>query len=148
MDKEFVISKIKNMYIMLLYAITKEDINRVRHYLSDELFSKYDSLIKENISKKVVQKYGELNVGKVSIDNIDENFVIVNIEAKYIDYLIDRGTREYVKGETKRSTHHLTLKVRYNGDNERLVHRCKNCGAPLNDNLTGVCSYCKVPVEV
>ena len=36
MDNDEIISKIKNMYIMLLYAITKEDINRVRQYLSDD----------------------------------------------------------------------------------------------------------------
>ena len=146
MDKEFVISKIKNMYIMLLYAITKEDINRVRHYLSDELYNKYDELIKTNIANNVVQKYGELNVGKVRVVSSDNDFIIANIEAKYIDYLIDRTTREYLLGETKRNKHNVELKIRYNSNNEKLVHRCSNCGAPLNDNLSGVCSYCNVAV--
>ena len=27
-------------------------------------------------------------------------------------------------------------------ENKRLVYRCSNCGAVLNVNLTGVCSYC------
>ena len=71
-DTQEIISKIKNMYIMLLYAITKEDINRVRQYLTDGLATHYEEKIKYkkleykviNYSKAVkVTSKGSINLG-------------------------------------------------------------------------------------
>ena len=147
MDHDEIIAKIKNMYIMLLYAITKEDIDRVRQYLSDDLASEYEEKIKDNIANNVVQKYGELNVSKVDIVSDQDGIVIANIVAKYIDYKIDRETRKFMSGETTRSSHNVVLRVNCNPNNKELVYRCKNCGAHLNINLTSVCSYCNEPVD-
>lgn len=147
MDNDEIISKIKNMYIMLLYAITKEDINRVRQYLSDDLASHYENVIEDNKAHNLVQKYGELNVSKVDIVRNEDDVVVANIVAKYIDYKVDRETREFVMGETKRSNHHVVLRVNCSPNNKAIVYRCKNCGAQLNINLTSVCSYCNEPVD-
>lgn len=146
-DTQEIISKIKNMYIMLLYAITKEDINRVRQYLSDNLASHYEEKIKYNIENNVVQKYGELNVASVDIIRMENDLIVASLVVKYIDYKIDRKTRKFKEGETTRSGRNVTLKVRYQGHNKDIVYRCSNCGAVLNVNLTSVCSYCNEPVD-
>ena len=39
------ISKFSNIYIMLLYSIMTNDISRVKHYLSDNLYHKYKYII-------------------------------------------------------------------------------------------------------
>ena len=147
MDKEELIDKIENMYIMLLYAISKEDLDRVKQYLSDEQYIKYENIINNNIKNNVVQKYGELNVASLDIVSIQENLVTVEIVVKYIDYKIDRITRKFKEGSSVKEKYNFRLKVRYNECNRELVYRCENCGAPLNVNLTGVCDYCKVPVD-
>ena len=147
MDREEIISKIKNMYIMLLYSITKEDINRVRQYLSDELIQHYQEQIEYNIKYNVIQKYGELNVSKVDIVSMDNNFIVANIIVKYIDYKIDRNTKKFKEGDTTRSSHNVIVKVKYQEQNKELVYRCSNCGATLNINFTSICSYCGVPLE-
>ena len=147
MDKDEIISKVKNMYIMLLYAISREDIDRVRQYLSDDLAKKYESIIKENIENNLVQRYGELNVSKVEIISEENNVITLQLVVKYIDYKIDRKTKKYVSGETTRHSYYKTLRVTYNLDNKAIVYRCKNCGAQLNVNLTSVCSYCGEPVD-
>ena len=85
MEKEEVKAKIKNMYIMLLYAITKEDIGRVKQYLSDDLFKEYENKINDNIAHNIVQKYGELNVARVDILSEEENIINAQILVKYID---------------------------------------------------------------
>lgn len=38
-------SKFSNIYIMLLYALMNNDIKRVAHYLSDDMFEKYNMII-------------------------------------------------------------------------------------------------------
>ena len=146
-DTQEIISKIKNMYIMLLYAITKEDINRVRQYLTDDLATHYEEKIKYNIENNVVQKYGELNVASVDIIRVENDLIVANLVVKYIDYKIDRKTRKFKGGEKTRSVRNVTLKVKYQGHNKDIVYRCSNCGAVLNINLTSVCSYCGEPVD-
>ena len=146
-DTQEIISKIKNMYIMLLYAITKEDISRVRQYLTDDLATHYEEKIKYNIENNVVQKYGELNVASVDIIRVENDLIVANLVVKYIDYKIDRKTRKFKEGEKTRSVRNVTLKVKYQGHNKDIVYRCSNCGAVLNINLTSVCSYCGEPVD-
>ena len=146
-DTQEIISKIKNMYIMLLYAITKEDINRVRQYLTDDLATHYEEKIKYNTENNVVQKYGELNVASVDIIRVENDLIVANLVVKYIDYKIDRKTRKFKGGEKTRSVRNVTLKVKYQGHNKDIVYRCSNCGAVLNINLTSVCSYCGEPVD-
>ena len=146
-DTQEIISKIKNMYIMLLYAITKEDINRVRQYLTDDLATHYEEKIKYNIENNVVQKYGELNVASVDIIRVENDLIVANLVVKYIDYKIDRKTRKFKEGEKTRSVRNVILKVKYQGHNKDIVYRCSNCGAVLNINLTSVCSYCGEPVD-
>ena len=40
-NQAMMISKVKNMYIMLLHAISKENISMVDHFLDDELTEKF-----------------------------------------------------------------------------------------------------------
>ena len=147
MEREEIKSKIKNMYIMLLYSIMKEDINRSKQYLSEDLFKEYEKKINDNIANNIVQKYGELNVSKVDILSEEDNIINARILVKYIDYRIDRTTRKFKDGESTRSERYVSLKIRYQGENKEVVYRCSNCGAALNINLTSVCYYCGVPVE-
>ena len=85
MERDEVKAKIKNMYIMLLYSIMKEDINRSKQYLSEELFKEYEKKINDNIANNIVQKYGELNVAKVDILGEEENLITARILVKYIE---------------------------------------------------------------
>ena len=147
MNNEEIRSKIEYMYIMLLYSIMKEDINRVKHHLSDELVEHYRQVIENNISRNIVQKYGELNVSSVDIISNRNGIITAKIVAKYIDYRINRTTRKFIDGEKERSTHIITLKIRYQEHNKSNVYRCPSCGAVLNVNLTSICQYCNEPLE-
>ncbi|MBE6123982.1 MAG: hypothetical protein E7184_00360 [Erysipelotrichaceae bacterium] len=147
MGNDYLISKIKNMYIMLLYAISKEDIDRVRLHLSDDLASEFEEMINDNIANNVIQKYGELNVASVDIISIKNDLITARIIAKYIDYKIDRVSKNFVSGDKVRSEYEVLLRIRYQKHNEAMVYRCENCGAILDINLTGVCEHCDEPVD-
>lgn len=140
-------AKIENIYIMFLYSIMKEDINRVKQYLSDDLVEQYKNIIDENIANNIVQKFGELNVSSVEILNINNDIITASIIAKYIDYKIDRNTRKFVSGDKKRTRYQMILKIKQQLNNKNDVYVCSSCGAALNINLTGVCEYCKEPVD-
>ena len=140
-------SKVENMYIMLLYSIMKEDINRVKQYLSDDLVEHYRKVIENNIDNNIVQKYGELNVASVDVLANDEDYAVVKIIAKYKDYKINRTTKQFIDGDKKKTSHEVILKIRYQKENKDIVYRCPSCGAILNVNLTGVCEYCNEPLD-
>lgn len=147
MDINEIKSKIKNIYIMFLYSIMKEDIYRVKQHLSDDLVEYYKNVIENNISNNVIQKYGELNVAFVDIIDIKEDIIIAQIEAKYIDYKIDRNTKKFISGDRTRSSHDITLKIRYQKHNKEEVYRCPSCGAVVNVNFSGICEYCNEPID-
>ena len=40
--------KFSNVYIMLLYAIMTNNIERVKHFLSDEMYLKFTMILKQH----------------------------------------------------------------------------------------------------
>jgi len=147
MHSEDLKGKIKNMYIMLLFSIMTDDIDRVKQYLSDDLVAYYKDIVRRNIDANISQKYGELNVASVSIEGIKDDIITARIEAKYIDYRVNRKTKKFIDGDEEKTSHFVTLKIRHQKENRELVYRCKSCGAMLNINLTGICQYCDEPVD-
>ena len=66
-NKSDLIGKFSNIYIMLLYSIMTNDINRVKHFISDDLYKYYKNLIENNKKNNQTQMYDELNVYKIEI---------------------------------------------------------------------------------
>ena len=93
-------------------------------------------------------KAGEFAV-KIGVSKVATHvgFLPENIVVKYIDYKIDRTSKKYVEGEKTRSKRDVTLRVKCLEENKELLYRCSNCGAPLNINLTSVCTYCGQSVD-
>ena len=60
-------SKFSNIFIMLLLAIQNNDIDNVKHYLTDELYEKYSKRCEELKKKNQMQLYDEANVKKIEI---------------------------------------------------------------------------------
>lgn len=92
------ISKFSNIYIMLLYSIMTNDILRIKHYLNDNLYKRYKSIIDNHINNNETQMYDELNVYKISIEDkkiIDNKEIIkVKLISRYMDYIIDNETKK------------------------------------------------------
>ena len=146
--EEMTITKIKNIYIMLLHAISKEDISIVDHYLDDELTEKYKEIIANNKKNNVKQVYRQQNITDVRKIYEDSEYITFMCETKYISYLVNRKNNKIISGDNKtRIKKTIYLKFRKNDVNRRILYSCPNCGAGLNINETGICSYCGITVD-
>lgn len=142
-DYEMMITKVKNIYIMLLNAISKENISIVDHCLDDELTNKFKSLIESNIRDNIKQVFRQPNISNVYVIDENEEYITIEAETKYITYYVDRRTNKYVSGDNKtRITKDVILKVRKNSVKSKILFTCPSCGAGLKINASGICSYC------
>ena len=142
------ITKVKNIYVMLLNAISKENISLVDHCLDDELTKKYKKIIDTNINNNLKQVYRQLNLTDLNIMEENSDYVILQGTTRYITYFVNRNTNEYVSGDNKnRITKTITLKFRKNNVQSQILYRCPNCGVGANINASGVCSYCNSTLD-
>ena len=142
-NQAMIITKVKNIYIMLLHAISKENISMVDHFLDDKLTNKYKEIIENNIKNNVKQVYRQLNITNLNIVKEDDDGITLEGTTRYISYFVNRKNNKYVSGDNiNRITKHIVLKFRKNKIENKSLYNCPNCGAGLNINATGICSYC------
>lgn len=142
-------SKIDNMFVMLHTAVMLEDLPRVDHFIGDELYSKYETLINELQNRNLRQMYDELNVKSTTIlssDLIDNKLVVkVLIVSRYMDYKMDKTTGKCVLGNNKsriEKNNYLTLEKKLDARTLGISRKCNACGANININESGKCDYC------
>ncbi|MBE5805644.1 MAG: hypothetical protein E7313_02870 [Clostridiales bacterium] len=158
-DKDFAEAKFKakvdNMFIQLYTAVMKQDLTRVKHFLSNEVYDKYNNKIQQLQSKNYLQLYDELNVSDTNIINIsefDDRFEIeVSLLTKYLDYILDKTTRKFISGdrdvrEEKRVR--LVFSKIKKAKSFGSARTCDGCGANMDLNKTGVCEYCGTTYEL
>ena len=155
MNESELISKFSNIYIMLLYSIMTNDIDRVKHYLNEDVYNKYKNIVENNIKNKENQMYDELNVYKINIINkeIVENKEIITVEliSRYMDYIVDSKTKQYKRGINNHRIEKkniLTFEKSKDVFDNKIVHTCPNCGANLDIHFTGICPYCKQSINL
>ena len=143
------IAKVDNTFIMLLTAIMTDNIKRVEHKLSVELFNKYKSLLDELNSNNERQMYDELNVKSTQIQSIektDKKYIIkVLLTSRYMDYVVDKSTGDYKRGVNDKrieKDNYLTFEKNITAKSEGIVKYCPGCGSNVDANSTGVCPYC------
>ncbi len=140
-------SKFSNMFIMLLYSIMTNDLEKVKHFLTPNLIDKYTKVINENMSKNETVMYDELNVKTITITNKEEkdgyNYVYVDLISRYMNYVLDENGN-FLRGNNKRRDeipHKLVFKKKLGASNN-LVNKCPGCGANIDANFSGKCEYC------
>ena len=148
------ISKVDNTYVMLLTAIMTGNMDRVKHKISEDIYNKYKSYVDDLSSKNEKQMYGEPNVKSTSIISINENddsyIIDVELISRYLDYIIDTNTHNMVSGNNDtrvEKSHILTFTKKKNAKKEGAVRKCPGCGASIDANSSGICSYCGTPYD-
>ncbi len=140
--------KFSNIFIKILVGIMSSDLSKVKHFLSDDLYNKIQNDINTNIKNNEIHCFDEPNVKEINITNhIQDNeydIVTVQLISRYMDYFIDKDSLKYIRGvNTHRieKEHTLVFKRLLNAHKDSVV-RCPGCGASLDVNNTGVCSFC------
>ena len=141
-------SKFSNIFIMLLLAIQNNDIDNVKHYLSDELYEKYNDRCSKLKDKNEMQLYDEANVKNIEIvkeyEEDDYDICEVVINSRYMDYIIDLNTGNKVSGvdDHRLEIKHDLIFKKKKGAVKGNVVKCPGCGANLDVNFSGKCEYC------
>ena len=148
-DDDVLIGKFSNIFIKLLVGIMSRDLKDIKHYLSDDVYNKYQNMINELITNNEIRCFDELNVKSISIlsKEQDDNFDIVNVKlvSRYMDYIIDSNIKEYKSGVNNQRvelSHNLVFKKRIEVKERPISIKCPSCGANLDANKSGVCPYC------
>lgn len=148
-NEEELKGKFSNIFIMILFGIMMNDLENVKHFLSNSVYNKFKKIVDANILNNETQMYDELNVKSIKILSIEEednyNVVKVKIVSRYMDYVIDSNTKKYKRGV---NTHRiekdniLTFKKLKNASLRKSVIKCESCGANMDINFSGKCEYC------
>lgn len=157
-DKEFneakFLSKVDHIFIMILDAIMENDMSSVKHYLTDDIYQKYDELVNGYIDKGLTRLFDEMNVKSTTINDViineNEINVIITIVSRYMDYFID-DNGEYVSGENTHrieKNHKIKFTKKINTKELKDARRCPSCGNTLDINDSGVCPYCKQTINM
>ncbi len=147
-SQAMMITKVKNIYIMLLHAISKENISIVEHCLDDKLSAEFKTMVQNNIKNNVRQVYRQLNISNVNILEENDKYLTIEATTRYIGYLVDRKTDKYVSGDNKnRTSQTVILKFRKNTTDSKILFSCPNCGAGLNINESALCPYCNRAID-
>ena len=152
-DKDFTEAKFKtkvdNIYIQIFTAIMKQDLSRIKHFVSDDLYIKLEQIVIKLQEQNAIQMYGELNVTDTNIDKITENDdeyqIEVKLLTKYLDYKIDKNTKKLISGNVeirKEEFKRLIFTKTKNARNLGVSRTCECCGANLDINFDGRCKYC------
>lgn len=143
------IAKVDNTFIMLLTSIMTDNIDRVKHKLSDDLFEKYKTLVNSLNERNERQMYDELNVKSTNIQTIEEDgdyyIIKVLLISRYMDYKMDKTTLKLISGNNNsriEKTNYLTFKKLKTARDESIARKCPTCGASADTNNTGICPFC------
>ena len=157
-DKEFneamFLTKVDHIFIMILDAIMSNDMSSVKHYLADDIYNKYQELVKEYSEKGLTRLFDEMNVKSTSLNsyNVLNNTLNINvtIESRYMDYFInDDG--DYVSGvNTHRieKSHNIVFSKKLDSNSLKEARRCNHCGKTIDINDSGVCPYCNQVIDI
>lgn len=128
-------SKVENTFVQIKLAIVTGKIEKIDHFVNDEIYDKIKQKVEEDKANNRIQIYDELNVSNVEIINIEElsdRFIItVKVHSKALEYFIDRDTRKYLSGDnyirTERDSFIEYTKMK-NAQSYKVVRKCPTCG--------------------
>lgn len=150
-DSEFNIEKFKttafNIYKDIQTAWMDFDTDTIRNLTTDELYNMYSAQLttlkvkkQKNIMKNI--EYIDSKIVNVKNNN-DINTVVVYLNVKCLDYVVDEKTNNTLRGsDTNRLNIEYLLTFVKDSKNNKEIEKCPNCGAPVDIIGSATCAYC------
>lgn len=142
-------TKVDNIFVMLYMSLMTDNMKRVRHFISDDVYNKYNEILSDLNSNNERQMFDELNVKSTDISDInitDDKYIIkVKLVSKYMDYIVDKTTNNFKRGNNSsriEKENILIFEKRRNSKIQDVVRFCPNCGHPMDVNKSGYCEFC------
>lgn len=148
-NESMFITRVNNIFIKLFTGIMFQNLDDIRHNISDNVYNYALKIINENKDKNLRRMYDELNIKSTDIDYInvyDDYYEIdVIITTRYLKYFIKLDNGDYVSGDKNNRViekYKLVFKKRKNTKTQKSIRYCTNCGASIDINDSGKCKYC------
>ena len=101
-------SKVENQFMQIFLAITVGKIERIDHFVNDEVYARLKAIVEDNAAKNVIHFYEEPNVSNINICRIieeDDSFTIeANVLFKAYDYFASKGDLKFISGNKEYRT--------------------------------------------
>jgi len=151
-SEQVFLDKVQTAFFLVQKAWTQRNQDLARAVMSEALYRRHkmqtDELLQKgrtNVLENIV--IGGTQIVKIASEN-DYDAITVRIRASMSDYMVEDKTGQMVDGhkEPKPFTEYWTFVRRYDKKtqkpSEAKAYICQNCGAPLEINESGKCSYC------
>lgn len=164
-DENAFSEKLSNIYVQMQNAWTDKNIESVRPYFTDAMFTQMDRQLqsmREQHLTNYVEKIAVLGIEPRGWREVgDVVHMIVNVRARIVDYTLNDATGELVSGDKtaeKFMVYEWDLCKKGAGmdnfsfegrtvDDEGKRVNCPSCGAPLDINASARCPYCDAVVN-
>ena len=152
-DQQEFTEKLSNLYVKIQNAWTDTDIEPMRPYFTDALFTQLERQLNTLKSKgwtNHVERIAVLSVDPRGFKQAGgEDHIYVSIQARIIDYTMDANGK-LVSGDMSREkfmTYEWDLSrasgVQTQAESQKEQKTiCPSCGAPLDVNASARCPYC------
>ncbi len=151
-DSSFTESKFKsfvdNVFIQIHLAVMMKEPEKIKHFVSEDIYQNIINRVENLKQRNVIQMYDEINVKQTTIlrEEVKNDFmeIEVNITSRYMDYLMDEDGN-FISGintERIQKENYLVFRKKIDFLQQESVRKCPGCGASIDVNANGLCSYC------
>lgn len=140
-------TKVFRTYKDIQTAWMNFDTDTIRKLTTDEVYNMYSSQLETLKLKKQKNIMKDIELINVKITDIRKENDTIKINAylnvRCYDYVIKESTNEVVRG-----TNSAKINIKYmltfvkSSNNNKLVEKCPNCGAPVDIVSSAKCPYC------
>jgi predicted lipid-binding transport protein (Tim44 family) len=148
-------SKVENQFMQIFLAVTVGKIERIDHFVNDEVYARLKAIVEDNAAKNVIHFYEEPNVSNINISRIieeEDSFTIeANVLFKAYDYFASKGDLKFISGNKDYRTetvHRIFFKKMKSAREFGIQRKCPTCGNTLDTNYSGLCPYCKTVFDL
>lgn len=148
-NPDMFLTKVNNIFVLMMNGIMFQNLQSVTSWLNDNVRQKLLTMINDLKHNDLIQMYDELNVKNTyvrKVEILDDRYRIeVEIEARYLDYRLNNTTKQIVSGNNESrvlTINNLVFELKKDHKDLGMVMHCPNCGANIDYNATGYCSFC------
>ena len=140
-------TKVFKAYKDIQTAWMNFDTDTIRKLTTDEVYNMYSSQLETLKLKKQKNIMKDIELIDVKITDIRKENDTIKINAylnvRCYDYVIKEATNEVVRGRdnTKLNIKYMLTFVK-SSNNNKIVEKCPNCGAPVDIVSSAKCPYC------
>ena len=128
------------MYIQINRAIVFKDLEKINHFVGDELYSWLSENIDDLSNKHKMQHYFDMGVAHVEILGINKLGDSLQIEVNLISGYGKFASANHLYGTELENK--MVFEKRKDSKKQPAARYCPGCGSNIDVNRSGVCIYC------